>query len=295
MLKGNSTDLSYDMSLSSARKLQFYYNGHTGTWPYKESISAVPLNQWSHLVITYDRSNVRFYINGNLDNTAPLSVSLGKTISPVTIGCDIAGSLEWFQGSIDDVRIYNRALSSEQVFAQYQGRNDLLVSQETDFDDIWQVSIIPNDGYGDGMAAFSNTVSIQPNFAPVADSVLLTSDSGYNHTTDNLTLTWGASDTNNDSIRNITNWYQNGGSLMALNMPFEGGSNYTFTRDYSGNNRNGTVNGVMWNATGGPDGSGAYYFNGNNEIDAGTFNPPDPSHITMTAWVYPESCSSNAI
>ncbi len=125
----------------------------------------------------------------------------------------------------------------------------------------------------------------QTNQPPVVSNVTLTSTSGFNRTSDNLTLAWEVSDTDSNPVRNITNWYPNGKSLTVLNLPFEGGSNSTFTKDYSGFGNNGLVNGAIWNATDGLLGSGAYFFDGNDYINSASFNPADPHHVTLSVWM----------
>ena len=130
------------------------------------------------------------------------------------------------------------------------------------------------------------------NTPPVVSNVVLTSTSGFNRTSDNLTLTWDVSDPDGNPVRNITNWYRNANSITVLNMPFEGGSNATFTKDYSGYGNNGAVNGATWNAIGGYDGGGAYNFSG-----TGYMTVPDSQSlwvkdaITIEAWIYPTDLS----
>jgi len=51
-------------------------------------------------------------------------------------------------------------LSPEQILALYNNRTDLIVSQETNKGEYWNVTITPNDGTADGAIAFSNTVPI---------------------------------------------------------------------------------------------------------------------------------------
>ncbi|MFA5213787.1 MAG: PQQ-binding-like beta-propeller repeat protein, partial [Methanoregula sp.] len=128
-------------------------------------------------------------------------------------------------------------------------------------------------------------ISALRNELPVASNVTLTSTSGFNRSSDTLTMTWNVSDAEGSPVQNITNWYRNGSSLTYLNLPFEGGSNSTYTRDYSGYGNNGFVNGATWNATDGLLGSGAYFFDGNDYINSASFNPADPHHITLSVWM----------
>ena len=128
------------------------------------------------------------------------------------------------------------------------------------------------------------------NTPPTHDNPILNSTFGTNLTTENLTC-WpqNTSDLDGDEVKNIFNWYKNGESLIVLNLPFEGGSNSTFTKDYAYGN-NGTVLGATWNSTGGFDGKGAYLFNGDDEIDVSdSANLDLTTELTIEAWIYPTS------
>ena len=96
----------------------------TSTGNYRPSDADIPLNQWSHVAGVYDGSTIRLYING---------VEIGKGTSHSGViansGRDFAigahrdsPNTRRFQGKIDEVHIYDRALSPEEVAA--------LVSQE---------------------------------------------------------------------------------------------------------------------------------------------------------------------
>ncbi|MFC1704891.1 LamG-like jellyroll fold domain-containing protein [Nanoarchaeota archaeon] len=130
----------------------------------------------------------------------------------------------------------------------------------------------------------STTVTLPGNL-PLHSTPLLNSTFQTNSTLENLTCyNQSTIDPNWDPIKNIFNWYRNGTSIAVLNMPFEGGSNSTWTRDYSPYANNATVNGTTWNSTGGYDGFGAYQFDGtgNKRIEVGslgTFNK-----VTIAFW-----------
>ncbi|KKM83968.1 hypothetical protein LCGC14_1303960, partial [marine sediment metagenome] len=77
----------------------------------------VSLNTWSHLVFVYDSINWNFYINGALVETiAPANNQTGNiipTIKSLGIGARESSGLwtSFFNGKIDEVKIYDRALS----------------------------------------------------------------------------------------------------------------------------------------------------------------------------------------
>ncbi|GEM_PF-1944992 len=83
----------------------------------KYSTATIPLNTWTHVVITYDGTNIRFYINGGLDSTQVMSAPQGSaTFFRVGGKSWITG---YWKGGLDDVRIYNRALSTAEAKQLY--------------------------------------------------------------------------------------------------------------------------------------------------------------------------------
>ena len=72
----------------------------------------LPLNTWTHLAGTFDGSTYRFYINGTLAGTA--AGTLGSPNSaPLRIGT--SGDCQKFVGLIDEVELFNRALSQAEI------------------------------------------------------------------------------------------------------------------------------------------------------------------------------------
>ena len=81
--------------------------------------SVLPLNTWTFLAGTYDGTTLRIYVNGNLVGSTAVSGSIITTTDPLKIGGD--WSNEMFTGIIDNVRIYNQALSQAQIQADMSG------------------------------------------------------------------------------------------------------------------------------------------------------------------------------
>ena len=76
--------------------------------------SAVPPATWHHLAATYDRANLRIYLDGVQVGTPALTGSIGVSANPLRIG----GNAIWgenFAGLIDDVRVFNRALTPAEL------------------------------------------------------------------------------------------------------------------------------------------------------------------------------------
>ena len=115
---GQSTDDRYSLFYDGINKrIQFFwYDG--STFPSVSSNSnTVPLNQWVHVVGVRSGSTITLYANGVVVGTGAFT---SAPITPVsfTIGGTITTG-QPFKGSIDDLRIYNRALSAQKVALLY--------------------------------------------------------------------------------------------------------------------------------------------------------------------------------
>ncbi|MBN1386796.1 LamG domain-containing protein [Candidatus Woesearchaeota archaeon] len=245
----------------------------------------MPLERWIHAVMTYDDGLLSLYVNGTLYDTdnVPEGESMLTNDYDVWIGgASTDSETRYFNGTIDEARIWSIALSPEQILALYNNRTDLIVSQETTKGGIWKACVTPNDGYIDGAENCSSNLTIL-NKPSEHDTPILNSSSGMNRTAENLTVyNQSTYDADNDPVKNIINWHKDGAPIIVLNMPFEGGSNSTWTKDYSGFGNYGNVTGAIWNATGGHDSKGAYHFN-NDHIDLPN-NLDYTSQFSAFAW-----------
>ena len=74
------------------------------------------MNTWTHLAVTYDGATLRLYVNGVQVSSKAQTGNLVTSTHPLQIGGDsIYG--QYFQGTIDEVRIYNQALSPSEIQA----------------------------------------------------------------------------------------------------------------------------------------------------------------------------------
>jgi hypothetical protein len=80
-----------------------------------QGTDVLPLNTWTFLAATYDGTNLNLYVNGNLAGSTSLPGAIDLTTDPLRIGGDWSG--EMFTGLIDNVRIYNTALTSTAIQA----------------------------------------------------------------------------------------------------------------------------------------------------------------------------------
>ena len=97
-------------------QLRFHVNGdqldNIGSAPFSPTFGT-----WYQLVVTRFGNIFQFYINGALASTWASAVTIPNANAPLTIGA--AEGVGFFNGLIDDVRIYNRNLTASEVLGLY--------------------------------------------------------------------------------------------------------------------------------------------------------------------------------
>jgi hypothetical protein len=86
-------------------------------------IDAAPADSWAFVTTVYDNKNMKIYVNGELENTGTFTFDTGATV-PTQDLCIGAWAYDtsrdhYFKGFIDDVRIYNNALTAGEIQALY--------------------------------------------------------------------------------------------------------------------------------------------------------------------------------
>ena len=84
------------------------------TWYRTYATSPITLNRWTHLAATYDQSQIKLYVNGVLVSSINATIALPPGTEEWRIGrrWDLANYLD---GTFDEIKIYNEALSQLQV------------------------------------------------------------------------------------------------------------------------------------------------------------------------------------
>jgi hypothetical protein len=100
----------------------------------------VPADQWTHVAVTGDGMNFRIYVNGALSQESTFQTTDG-TNAIYYIGGDPRWIRESFIGMIDDVRIYNMALTGLEILAAMESVEKVDVTAPGD-----AIQGVPNDG-----------------------------------------------------------------------------------------------------------------------------------------------------
>lgn len=93
----------------------------SGNWTYLFGNTSLTPGIWHHIAGTYDGTNLRLYVNGALDGAvyAPGSLSYADTATNIRIANSGDTPTLFFNGLVDEVSIYDRALSDTEITAIY--------------------------------------------------------------------------------------------------------------------------------------------------------------------------------
>ena len=102
---------SYDLETESGGRLRFNANFGTGLISHRSAHGSYTAEVWQHVAVTYDESQVVFYVNGVVVGTNPQTGPIQTDAKDIKIG---NGQL---LGGIDEVRIYDHALTQAEIAA----------------------------------------------------------------------------------------------------------------------------------------------------------------------------------
>jgi PKD repeat protein len=111
---GNSVYYLYANTSDSSANTPLGGGVFAGQYQYAQGSSTLSPNAWAHVAVTYDGTNERLYVNGNQVATKAQAGSMGVSGAPLRIGGNSMWG-EYFQGRIDEIRVYNRALSVTEI------------------------------------------------------------------------------------------------------------------------------------------------------------------------------------
>ena len=128
----------------------------------------VPAGQWTHVAVTGDQTNFRIYVNGELSQESAFQTTDGANTT-YYIGGTAGG--ESYSGMVDDLRVYNHALSEDDIRSSMENQGGAIVKayapsprNGTLHEDTW-ISL----GWRAGDLAVSHDVYISDNFDAVSE------------------------------------------------------------------------------------------------------------------------------
>jgi hypothetical protein len=123
----------WKFQLQSVSKVFFTVGTTTGIYDRDWVADGVPLNEWHQISVTYKDGEEDYYydgqpihswtdVTGTIKNADPVDFCIGQEV-PNNINPVITYSPPHFKGSIDEIRIYNKALTSAQIASIYSLEN----------------------------------------------------------------------------------------------------------------------------------------------------------------------------
>jgi len=146
---GSPTTESYLFNIGTDNSLQLYMtlNGVGSGW--QTSSGTVANSLWSHVVAIYNGSKIIFYINGAKSGELSKTGSIYVSSNNFKIGKQ-GSATNYFNGSIDEVRIYSAALTASAIRDQYVAGLDKLLAKGQ----------ITNEDYQQRIASLNLTYAI---------------------------------------------------------------------------------------------------------------------------------------
>jgi hypothetical protein len=104
-------------------------DGWYGCW---DAAYTIPIEQWLHVAATYDGNKMKLYIDGTalpvvmyrytagtFEPVDSASIKIGSNGEPLLIGASNGDGIGNFDGLIDDMRLFDRPLTPEEICALY--------------------------------------------------------------------------------------------------------------------------------------------------------------------------------
>ena len=108
---------NYEVQLEPNGKMRIYLEGGGSSINF-ESQEDVPINQWTYVIFTRNEGYVSLYINGVLQGSQASNNNIDSSAA-LTLGRDVEQENEYFQGMIDELRIWNIGFDQQGVYQNY--------------------------------------------------------------------------------------------------------------------------------------------------------------------------------
>ncbi len=80
----------------------------------------IPENRWKYIVATYNGENVQFYLDGEADGSSNVTGTIGTSTGILTVGGASPSGGDYLKGRIDELALYDNALSANEIKEHYK-------------------------------------------------------------------------------------------------------------------------------------------------------------------------------
>lgn len=106
---------------------RFWTNQSGGTLTGPVTTTPMKLNEWNHVAVTYDGTTAKIYLNGKYENSSTGTYVTGNFIT--IVGSSVS---EYFDGTLDDVKFFNAALTADEVKQDYNQKSVISLGSLSD-------------------------------------------------------------------------------------------------------------------------------------------------------------------
>ena len=115
--------------------------------------SAISVDEWHHIVGTYDGTTQKLYIDGSLVSSATTSQTISTTTNAEIGSRNFSDRANEFLGKIDELAIFDRALTADEVTAIFRIKYGANLVQNGNFDELGS-ELVTNGDFSNGLTGF---------------------------------------------------------------------------------------------------------------------------------------------
>ena len=115
--------------------------------------SAISVDEWHHIVGTYDGTTQKLYIDGSLVSSATTSQTISTTTNAKIGSRNFSDRANEFAGKIDELAIFDRALTADEVTAIFRIKYGANLVQNGNFDELGS-ELVTNGDFSNGLTGF---------------------------------------------------------------------------------------------------------------------------------------------
>ena len=137
-----SKDENYEFHLNPNGTVNWWWQttGPTATREFNSTVALTP-GQWSHVLIRHAPGDQRIYINGNLAGQASFAGVPRANSDPLQLGADQNTGGRFFNGELDELRIFESALSESAITSLVTERQECALALQCFSDDFGRASL----------------------------------------------------------------------------------------------------------------------------------------------------------
>lgn len=148
-------------------------------------------NSWHHVVLTREGPEFKLYLDSAL-----VAYEIKPLFGNLSTGVDLSigswsGGGDYFDGKIDEIRLYKKALTDQEILQHYQKHYDFIPAEITNLNDEWQCRVTGNDGEYETGTLASNTLTIIPRNVSISFNVTSGEDGSAIQQLDDINCNYG--------------------------------------------------------------------------------------------------------